>query len=327
MTQAVLCPGCQKRFSLPENPPKVFTCTQCQTPMDLTAFGGGEPPPPSPAPSGGAPRAGGSGARRRRPPPRGAPPPEHGRPRQGNPAAVWGVIGIVVLLGFVIIVSNKGPDIDDEPAPRKRAAVKPAPLPVEEVGDVAPPRVPYKKRKERSRTRKGKPRISNVKLQRFEWPEELDAATKTQIEDSIMQMYRGGRDGVEAGEWLVNKGHIVAGRLISEFKAIKESPGFDNREGASMASVIDGTLRRIDGFIEREWKETAKIRAWGIYAAPSFIERTAKRWTWWWKHDEWKTNPQKPWDPHEEIEGMEDGYKRPGKKRKPRGYDKPAGSG
>lgn len=247
-------------------------------------------------------------------------------PRQKSNAALWGVIGVGVLALLVVYVATKGED-ETEPPPRRTAAVGPAPALTDDTPEVAAPRVPYSRRK-RSRTRKGKPNIARVQLQSFEWPDEVDAGTRAQVEDAIINLYRGGRDGVEAGDWLVSQGHVVCGRLISEFKTIKASPGFDNREGASMASVIDGTLRRIDGFIEREWKETARIRAWGIYAAPSFIDRTARRWTWWWKTGEWKTNPQRPWDPHEEVDDMADGYKRPGakKKKKKGGYSKPAGS-
>lgn len=34
----IQCPTCSKKFKLPAKPPAVFTCTQCQTPMDLSAF-------------------------------------------------------------------------------------------------------------------------------------------------------------------------------------------------------------------------------------------------------------------------------------------------
>ena len=51
--------------------------------------------------------------------------------------------------------------------------------------------------------------------------------------------------------FLATKGRPIAGRLISEFKRIDESPGFDNREAASLAGVIDSerlvTLARETG--------------------------------------------------------------------------------
>ncbi len=97
-----------------------------------------------------------------------------------------------------------------------------------------------------------------------------------------------------------------------------------------MAATIDGTLRRIDGQIERLWEEREQIRAWGLYAAPRFITRIARRWTWWWTEDEWKARPREPWDPtSDESDTAPDGIKRPDadKKHGKKGWGKRAGSG
>jgi hypothetical protein len=311
MSQDVLCPQCQKRYSLPEDPPATYACTQCGTVLDLSAFRGGAggarhraaPPPQPRAP--GARRAGGS-----------------------NAAVTWGIVGVAALVLLVIVVSAGKDPVEEDPRPRKRVEVVEAPPP-EPIA--APVDTVHTRKRDRKRTRKGKPNISRVELKSFEWPEAIDSETRNRVETAIATLYRGSRDASDARDYLVGLGHPICGRLVSEFHAIRSSPGFDNREGASMASVIDGTLRLIDGFIEREFKETARIRAWGIYAAPSFIERIAKRWTWWWENEEWRTNPRTPWDPHEEVEGeMKDGYRRPGegasKSDKKPAYSKPAGS-
>ncbi len=53
MTQAILCPQCEKRYTLPPQPPAQASCTACGTLMDLTAFGGGAPVAPGPVRRGG----------------------------------------------------------------------------------------------------------------------------------------------------------------------------------------------------------------------------------------------------------------------------------
>lgn len=58
----IQCPSCSKKFKLSGTPPAIFTCTQCQTPMDLSAF---RPAAPVAAPRAGsrsAPASGGSRA-------------------------------------------------------------------------------------------------------------------------------------------------------------------------------------------------------------------------------------------------------------------------
>jgi hypothetical protein len=345
MSQDVLCPQCQKRYTLPDDPPETYPCTQCGMVMDLSAFR--QPAPvaaaastpasaPAPAPAVSEP------ARPRRPAPgsrrpagrtrapagrdayREAPPGRRAAGRKNNNMAI-GVVAIVLLLALVIIVSTSRSDESDfaDTGPSRggttSADVDPEPA-------FVPPPVTRTVPKKRTRTRRGKPNLSRVTLKTHEWLPEIDSETRSRVDEAINTMYRGGRDAVEAREYVVAVGRPICGRLINEFLAIQKSPGFDNREGASMASVIDGTLREIDGYIENEYKELRRIRAWGLDAAPSFIERTAKRWTWWWENEEWRTNPRDAWDPHDDPEnpkGEKD--KEAPKKKVGGGYDKPAG--
>jgi hypothetical protein len=155
--------------------------------------------------------------------------------------------------------------------------------------------------------------ISHIKLQSFDWPKEVDAETRSQVEDAIQSLYSGGRDANDAENFLVSKGRPICGRLISEFATLQKSPGFDNREGRSRASVIDHVLRKIDGWQERRWYE-----ARGIMAAsdPMFVMRVARRWNAWWATGEWKSHPRKPFDRFtEDIEDL----RHPKKKAKDKG--------
>ncbi|MDJ0520658.1 MAG: hypothetical protein QNJ90_01145 [Planctomycetota bacterium] len=165
-------------------------------------------------------------------------------------------------------------------------------------------------------------RLSRLKLEKWPWPDEVDEATRVQVEEAIQNLYRGGRDGNEAEDFLVSKGRIVCGRVISEFRAIEESPGFHDREGASRAGAIDTVLRKIDGVIERKFFEENRIRA---SSRPTFTLTIARRWTWWWKTEEWKNNPREPFDPFSEtIEDLKSGGK---DKKKKSGFGKRAGGG
>ena len=257
----------------------------------------------------------------------------------GGQQAILIFVGCLILV-LVIIVSTKGGDdtptrtkpttVADEPEPYTSRPYTPEPI---ADPSKASKKQSAKKKRKVPLNRKGKPRLSRVELTTHAWPDDVDGAVRAQADQAIQKMYAGGRDGMEAGDWFVKQGRPAAGRLISEFRAIEESPGFDKRDGAAMAMVIDGTLRRIDGQIERYWEERERIRAWGAYASPQFIERIAKRWTWWWIEEEWKDNPRKPWDPFEdETDATPDGMKKPTKAEdekdpKKSGYGKRAGSG
>ena len=325
MSQAVLCPQCDKRYNLPENPPATFTCKQCGTPMDLSAFGGGEPPAPS------GPQKGTGRRRRAR-----GPSPQERREKRENKAPVFAII-VVVLIVVVLIAARSGSDEPNEPPPKpKKVAVVeplevPAPAPSAEEQWAA-----MKKRKtKRPPVRDDgslKLRLGRIHLKPLDWPEEVSAETRQKVEESLALIYAGGADGADAREWLVGQGRPIAGRLISEFVSIKESPGWDNRDGTSMAMQIDAVLREIDGFMERTCREREQIRSTGVFAGQSFMTRIAKRWTWWWESGEWQTNPKKPWDPFDDesddsATGMKPLESKKTDKKKGGGFGKRAGSG
>lgn len=249
---------------------------------------------------------------------------------------------IIVVVVIVLIAIRSGGD-DPQPKPSK-AARKPM-----ETSRIEPP--PLQSDLERSGPQKKrapkKPKVnddgslklhlSRVELKALDWPEDVSADTRAQTDQAIRSMYAGGADGRDAEAWLVAQGRPIAGRLISEFVAIRESPGFDNRGGTSMAMQVDALLHKIDGFIERACNEEGKVSSTGFYAGQSFITRTAKRWTWWWESGAWQSTPLKPWDPFEdESDDTPEGQKKtdtPNKKpknedpKKGRGFGRRAGSG
>jgi hypothetical protein len=166
--------------------------------------------------------------------------------------------------------------------------------------------------------------MSKVDLEIFPWAEDIDAETRAKAEEGIKAMYVGGRDWIDAEEWFVAQGPKLAGRLISEFKTIQDSPGLEDRLGKSYVGALDATLRKMDGWMERKWKELDPVRA---SSHPNYVLRSCQRWTWWWKYDEWKNNPRKVWDPFEdESDESETGIKGPEKKDDgKKGFGKRAG--
>lgn len=323
MSQAVLCPQCEKRYNLPDNPPATFTCKQCGALMDLTAFGGGKPPPPS------TPKKGTGRRRRAR-----GPSPQERRQQRENKAPIFAII-LVVLIVVVLIAARSGSDEPDQPPPKKKrvAEVQPVDVPKPSLSAEEQWAAMKKKRKtKRPPVREDgslKLRLSRIHLKPLDWPEEVGEETRQKVEESLRLMYAGGADGNEARDWLVSQGRPIAGRVISEFQAIRESPGWDNRDGTSMAMQVDAVLREIDGFMERTCREREQIRSTGVYAGQSFMTRIAKRWTWWWESGEWQTNPQKPWDPFEDESDDTDTGMKPTeskKKKKGGGFAKRAGS-
>lgn len=342
MPQDILCPQCNKKFRVGDRPPATYNCTKCGLLMDLTPFGGADRKKPAAAPAGPTPSRGPArrrpargGTRRRGPPSREAYDDGYDerdyrrRPQSNNSALIISIVAVVVLAVVIIVATSS----DDEPPPRvvkKTEVEEPTddmPFAPELTGDDTGS-VPKTARKPR---KKRKPRLGRIELQAFAWPEEVDASTRQRVEASIQDLYRGGRDSTEAKDWLVAQGRPICGRLISEFKSINKSPGFDNREGASMAMTIDGTLREIDGWIERFWEEEQRIRAWGVGASPDFIRRIAKRWIYWWLEDVWKDEPREPWDPMVDAKDALEGDALEGEgtekkpEKKPGGFTKRAG--
>ena len=280
-----------------------------------------------------------------------------GGPQKSNSAAIIGVVAaVVVVVVLIVVASNKGEvddsatggggstaGIDGRPAGGglKTTRLKTTPIggtaggagtgaePIagdpsggEPTGGSGATGTSGKKK------RSGRyKRMSKVEFEIFDWPEEVDEETRAKVDECIKALYLGGRDATDAEEYLVGKGRPICGRLISEFKNISDSPGLDTKQGASLAGAIDAVLRKIDGWMERKWKELKPVRH---SSHPNFTKRVAQRWTWWWANDEWKHEPRKPWDPFEdESDDTETGIKEPEKKKKKKGsgFSKRAGTG
>ncbi len=267
-----------------------------------------------------------------------------GRQKQGNPALVLGLVAIAVLAVVVVVVMNQREEVEDPgpvaeapktsgtPGLSENTPVKkpgewkkdlPGGDPTAKTDGDDEPLAPIRKKKRSKRIR-----LSTVTIKKFDWPEEVDEATRPKVEEAIENLMRGGRDGIEAADYLVGLGRPVAGRLISQFKVIEESPGLDSREGKSMLGAVDNVLRKIDGWIERRWEEEKRIQH---FSTPSFVMGIMRRWTYWWENDVWKDDPRDPWDPH--VDDWDDPDRKKAKaaakkkeeERKAKGFSKPAG--
>ncbi len=144
------------------------------------------------------------------------------------------------------------------------------------------------------RISKTRPRIKNITLETFDWPDEVDAATRAAAEEHLENMVEvGGRDGRDGEEWFIKQGRKLCGRLISEFPSIVERDGM-GRMGMTKLMVLDRVLSSIDGTLEREWRSRQRITH---VTDEKLAMSRLKRWTWWWKSGLWKEAPVKPWDP------------------------------
>ncbi|MGE0192804.1 MAG: hypothetical protein AB7T63_12280, partial [Planctomycetota bacterium] len=174
----------------------------------------------------------------------------------------------------------------------------PAPAPTGTTPAAPPPNVPPPNTTSGGTSRKPRLNANRVELQVFDWPEEVDAAIRTEADTHIEGIRRGGRDGREAEEWFVKQGRPVAVRLVSEFKRLAdESNNFEdgprNNEFRSIAAAVDSTLRKIDGWMERRFEMEDPLR----HNTPgSTVMAVAKRWTLWWQEGYWKNDPLPPWD-------------------------------
>jgi hypothetical protein len=161
MSDVIQCPSCSKRFKLPAKPPPTFTCTSCQTVMDLSGFAAAPEPEPAVAAveaparggssrggsarGGGAPRRGGGGGRSERAqrPSRGAG--RRGRDReedvdeddggrrgrggrkQGGPGLMIAVVlGVLVLAGAVTFFLMSRKSREEEQRAQESGIVPPA---------------------------------------------------------------------------------------------------------------------------------------------------------------------------------------------------------
>jgi hypothetical protein len=325
MPQMIQCPTCSKKFKLPDRPPATFTCTGCQTVMDLSGFRAAAPAeaaaPAAPAPStkttsstrsasrassGSAgstksrsgsssksrARAGrdeeeaGEGTGRRGPP-----------PKNNNGLIIGSLFGVVVLGGILLLaMRSKEPPA----APSKPVAVAPDADPVSGMGgpamatgepameEVAAPAAPAY--------------VAPAKVQFHPIEHHADAKPdeRTKIDELIQKAVfeNSGSDGRLAEDELVKFGVKAAPRIINVFSTVKMGAGFDDRLGKIQASVADRILRRIDGYIERS--VSAKMTPIKPQSDHGWVEKVARNWIAWWDNEKYKT-PQKPWD--ERIDG------------------------
>ncbi len=143
----------------------------------------------------------------------------------------------------------------------------------------------------------GAPRLSEIELEVFEWPAEVDDATRALAEQHLETMLEvGGDDGRRSEAWFVAQGRPLAGRLISEFPEIVEAHFFHRdarvlREGMLRLAVLDRTLSRLDGTVASKWKSRTLITQ--VTDRMLALARL-KRWTWWWKSGLWKSDPVDP---------------------------------
>jgi hypothetical protein len=321
----IQCPQCSKKFKLPAKPPAVFSCTACGTAMDLSSFRDAAAAAPAAAPSA-APEPSSKASKSARSSSRSASPRagkparltarvhrgraaaaeeggdgedgEHesfsGPPKKSNTGILIAVFGLVVVGGFVLLISRKKSHEGD-----KNSIVKP-----EAHESNAPPVVvPEAAMTEAAMTEPTKPEVKKgtfhpVGHHPDATPEEqakIDALIKTAIFENS------GSDSRVAGDELVKMGIKAAPRIIDVFNTVKSGEGYDDRMGRLKAQVADALLRRIDGYQERV-KKSMPIRN---TSNMNFAEGVAKSWISWWDNEYWKKNPLKPWDPR--VDGAEDG--------------------
>jgi transcription initiation factor TFIIIB Brf1 subunit/transcription initiation factor TFIIB len=135
---------------------------------------------------------------------------------------------------------------------------------------------------------------TRAEVQTYPWPRDVTAEERNAIDEAVRTaIEQGGRDGADAERYLVGMDLKAAGRLISEFKRLKDEYGFESPEGLSRMMVIDRTLRRIDGMMERFFNAREALRS---VSPPNEAERIVKRWNWWYDLEKWRVR-MKPWDP------------------------------
>lgn len=333
----IQCPTCSKRFRLPANPPAVFACTGCGTPMDLSAFRTAPAAPAAAAGGGGRPSgahrsgrsAGAAAARmrhrraeeageedeggRRGPPP---------KKDNANMAIVWSLIGLVVIGGIALIASKRSkPSTPAEPdkttagangGPGASPSAPAAPTPAPGTGPAAPSGAGGGSSTPPAGTPSGsgEPAMSDAPkappaakgtLHEVGHHPEASDDEKAQIDKLIQTAVfeSAGADSRDAEKQLVAIGMKAAPRLINVFYTVKQSEGFEERLGKMKAAIADRILRKIDGYQERKRKSMSAIVA---ASDPKFVESSAKSWMLWWDNELWK-NPMKPWDPREANEG------------------------
>lgn len=244
-------------------------------------------------------------------------------PPKNNNALIFGSLGalVVVVLVMVLVMGKKKPDAPPAPAeggsaaapavpvvpgvPAGVPAVVPAPSAPASPARNAPASVPAGPARTSAPSEApaeapaGEPRRSGggfASLQSWTAPAELQvsAEEKEKIERAVeMAVHGAGRDMREAQDLLVSLDRKAIWRLVSEFKTIQDSRGFEDRQGLIKASIVDRTLRKIDGYMERKCGVREQIKA---ESSPDWALNVAKRWNGWLERGLWKSKLA-PWDP------------------------------
>jgi hypothetical protein len=345
MNDLIQCPTCAKKYRLGATVPKVFTCKQCGTAMDLSAFAAAPAAAPAPAPaaaaSSGSPavsrsrgssrtsRGGRGRAGRARHAEddddddrgrRGAPPPKKGNTALILGSAVAFVVAVVAVI-FLMKDDKKGeeppavagaPSGSSVPQPgtgpsgtAQPGVAQPGPSGGAPPGSGTSPGTQPAKPAEPAGAGADKPKpgrsmpLSKVSLQRYDPPADVTADERKKMDEAIYtDLNVGGRDADEAEAYLVSMGLKAVHRLVSEFKNIEEKQGgLESRTALMHAMIIDRTLRKIDGFMERKAKVYDKVKP---ESDPDFALDVMKRWNVWIQTEAYKT-PLKPWDPRVDM--------------------------
>ena len=308
MPQLIECPTCQKKFKLPDRPPATFTCTGCQTVMDLSGFRETAPeaPPAAAAATGGVARTSSrtsAGAGGRPSKSRGGAAPSSGArssrssasagrrargagdddgderapEKKPNTALVVSLVGLVVVGGIAFLAlrtkeraTTPGPAVAGAPTDAGMAG---APAMAAEPAMTEPAMEDPATPPPAKYVSPGKVQFHPVDHHPDATPEE-----RTKI-DELMQkaiFENAGSDSREAERQLVAIGMKAAPRLINVFSTIKMGEGFDDRIGKIGCSVADGILRRIDGYIERSLSpKNTPIKP---QSETTWVEKVARYW-------------------------------------------------
>ena len=341
MSQTIQCPTCAKKFKLPERPPATFTCTGCQTVMDLSGFRAA-PAAPAAAPEaqaapssptsrkGSHGRAGSASARlkaraRRTGGDEGEDDEEGGRGRGGAPKKDNNTLIIVSLIGFVVVVgiaflvlrkkkddppktvaTTAGGVAAAEPtAPSTAPSTAPAAGMASAPATGAPSATGAEPGMEGDKPAEPPKFVppSKVTFHPVEHHPDATPEEREKIDQLIQKAVfeNAGADSRTAGHELVAIGMKAAPRLINVFSTVKMGEGFTDPMGRIKCAVAEALLRRIDGYIERSL--SPKNPPIKGQSDPSWVDRCTRYWLSWWDSGKYQT-PQKPWD--ERIDGNRD---------------------
>jgi hypothetical protein len=133
-----------------------------------------------------------------------------------------------------------------------------------------------------------------AEVKSYPWRDDVTGEERNAIEQAVRTaVEESGADARDAQDWLVTMDLKAAGRLVSEFKRLKDEYGLEDPEGLARMQVVDRVLRRIDGVQERTFRTTTQIKP---VSPVSAVEKIMRQWNWWWDLEKWRIR-HKPWDP------------------------------